>query len=249
MSRAQLLVSVRNAAEAELALQGGARIIDIKEPSRGPLGRADVATIQMIFKTVGDRASLSVAMGELLELEQLESPEQLTALQDVLSQTASPAYVKIGLAGLGNTDAADANNWCARLDAMFRRFPNAKAVPVAYWDAHRVNAPLAIDVFDWAIEHRAAAVLIDTADKTQPGLLAAPEDRVRLAELLAKAHAHHLPAALAGKLMGQTFAAAAALTRDDHGPAILGVRSAACHQHQREGTICPDAVRKLMAIL
>src|SRR5947209_8028398 len=36
-----LLVSVRSAAEARAALDGGAALIDIKEPARGPLGRAD----------------------------------------------------------------------------------------------------------------------------------------------------------------------------------------------------------------
>jgi len=38
---AALLVSVRSAAEALAALAGGAAVIDVKEPSRGPLGRAD----------------------------------------------------------------------------------------------------------------------------------------------------------------------------------------------------------------
>ena len=33
-----LLVSVRSAEEAEIALAGGANLIDIKEPSRGALG-------------------------------------------------------------------------------------------------------------------------------------------------------------------------------------------------------------------
>ena len=35
-----LLVSVRNVEEALAALEGGASLIDVKEPSRGPLGRA-----------------------------------------------------------------------------------------------------------------------------------------------------------------------------------------------------------------
>ena len=39
----RLLVSVRSAAEAEAALAGGAAVIDVKEPTRGALGRADDA--------------------------------------------------------------------------------------------------------------------------------------------------------------------------------------------------------------
>ena len=41
---AGLLVSVRSADEARTALAGGATVIDVKEPERGPLGRADPAT-------------------------------------------------------------------------------------------------------------------------------------------------------------------------------------------------------------
>ena len=36
----QLLVSVRSPAEALAALEGGAALIDVKEPARGSLGRA-----------------------------------------------------------------------------------------------------------------------------------------------------------------------------------------------------------------
>ena len=35
------LVSVRSPEEALAALEGGADLIDVKEPSRGPLGAAD----------------------------------------------------------------------------------------------------------------------------------------------------------------------------------------------------------------
>ena len=44
----QLLVSVRDLGEAAAALAGGADLIDVKEPIRGPLGRADEATIRGI---------------------------------------------------------------------------------------------------------------------------------------------------------------------------------------------------------
>ena len=40
-NRVGLLVSVRDAAEAELALAGGADVIDVKEPNRGSLGAAE----------------------------------------------------------------------------------------------------------------------------------------------------------------------------------------------------------------
>ena len=64
---AGLLVSVRSVAEAEIALAGGAAIIDVKEPSRGALGRADDTIIADIVRSVAGRAPVSAALGELID--------------------------------------------------------------------------------------------------------------------------------------------------------------------------------------
>ena len=49
---AKLLVSVRSAAEAAAALEGGAHVIDVKEPLNGALGNVELwreaATLMMI---------------------------------------------------------------------------------------------------------------------------------------------------------------------------------------------------------
>ena len=67
MTHPRLLVSVRDAAEAAAALAGGAALIDVKEPARGSLGRADAATIAAVVAAVGGRVPVSVALGELRE--------------------------------------------------------------------------------------------------------------------------------------------------------------------------------------
>ena len=53
-----LLVSVRSAAEAITALEAGADVIDVKEPSRGALGAADCETIAAVVRAVAGRAPL-----------------------------------------------------------------------------------------------------------------------------------------------------------------------------------------------
>ena len=63
----KLLVSVRSTAEAEAALRGGADIIDIKEPARGPLGMAPPEVCGSIVQRVAGRAPVSAALGELWE--------------------------------------------------------------------------------------------------------------------------------------------------------------------------------------
>ena len=59
-----LPVSVRSAAEAEAALAGGAAVIDVKEPDRGVLGRADGAVIAAVAGAAAERAPVSAALGE-----------------------------------------------------------------------------------------------------------------------------------------------------------------------------------------
>ena len=61
-----LLVSVRSAAEARIALEAGADLIDVKEPRRGALGAADPAVWKDVCRAVAGRVPVSVALGELV---------------------------------------------------------------------------------------------------------------------------------------------------------------------------------------
>src|SRR5438045_2477000 len=62
---AGLLVSVRSAAEATAALDGGAALIDVKEPALGSLGRAADAVRAEVLAVLAGRVPMSVALGEL----------------------------------------------------------------------------------------------------------------------------------------------------------------------------------------
>ena len=62
-----LLVSVRSAIEARLAYQGGADIIDVKEPHLGSLGAATPSVWHEVYETVNQRVPVSIALGELCD--------------------------------------------------------------------------------------------------------------------------------------------------------------------------------------
>ncbi|WP_425350163.1 (5-formylfuran-3-yl)methyl phosphate synthase [Methylobacterium platani] len=59
--RTRLLVSVRDAAEAALARDHGADLIDAKDPDRGALGALPADTVRAIAAAAGDRLSSAVA--------------------------------------------------------------------------------------------------------------------------------------------------------------------------------------------
>src|SRR4051794_32096425 len=97
--RTGLLVSVRSAAEAEIALTGGADVVDIKEPTRGPLGAADADVIASIADAVAGRAPITAAAGELLDWPVIATAPFIAAI------ALNIEYAKFGLAGCNS--AAD----------------------------------------------------------------------------------------------------------------------------------------------
>ena len=81
-----LLVSVRSALEARLAYQGGADIVDIKEPHLGSLGAATSKVWCEVYDTINQRVPVSVALGEVWE-------------GHVARPNRPFAFAKIGVAG------------------------------------------------------------------------------------------------------------------------------------------------------
>src|SRR5882724_4697103 len=84
----QLLVGVRSAVDAEAAFAGGADVIDIKDPARGALGRADEDVCVAVCTFLAGRRPVSAALGELRDFSG-GAPSGLD-------------YVKCGLAGLAS---------------------------------------------------------------------------------------------------------------------------------------------------
>src|SRR5262249_16429846 len=85
----RLLVSVRSLQQANSALESGVGLIDVKEPARGSLGRADDSVLVGIVGVVEGRVPVSAALGELRDFSG-DWPDALEYL----------AYVKWGPAGL-----------------------------------------------------------------------------------------------------------------------------------------------------
>ncbi len=110
---AQLLVSVRGVEEAEAALAGGAHVIDVKEPSRGSLGRADDAVVEAVIRSVAGRRPVSAACGELLE----------SCAPPV---SAGLSYLKWGLAG-----CASLRDWRDRLHRSSLARPSCNQMPLS----------------------------------------------------------------------------------------------------------------------
>ncbi len=235
--RTALLVSVRNASEAIAALAGGAQVIDVKEPDRGPLGAADMVTIASVVDAVAGRVPVTAAMGELTELIDA----------DYEPLPPGVCLFKIGLAG-----ARTLPNWrrpwqnvVAALRCLSypsNAVPRPAPTAVIYADWKSAGAPEPHDVLSAAAQAGCPALLIDTWDKSAGSLF----DHWPLEEVgrfVPLAQSHGLLVVLAGSLVNETFLSASCLAPD-----LVGVRTAACDAG-RHGCVSAGRVRALRRIL
>ena len=223
----QLLVSVRNSAEAVLAYEAGADLIDVKEPARGALGAVDPSALLAVVETLACRVPVSAALGELLD----ESPVLRAA------ELAGLTYAKFGLAGCGaRTDWVEL--WRARID----QFP-CGVVPVAvvYADSAAM-APSPLEVLAAAVTAGAPVVLVDTHDK-QHGPLLTHWTTVEIQGFVARVHDAGLKIALARSL--DSPAIRKLLPAE---PDIIAVRGAAC-RGERNGPLHASCVKRLANLL
>jgi (5-formylfuran-3-yl)methyl phosphate synthase len=229
---AELLVSVRSAAEAEAALEGEAHLIDVKEPHRGSLGRAAGARIAEVIERVGGRRPVSAALGELGDPADA-APHSGPGL----------AYAKWGLSGLGVY-----SDWRQRWRGACRRVaetdPACRVVAVAYADWKSVAAPSVEEVAALARERPGGVLLVDTFQKG-PGQtlldLLSPDEVIRLCRSCREAGVR---VALAGSL-GATEIEALRPAQPDW----FAVRGAVCVGGGRAGTVSARKVRVLVGLL
>jgi uncharacterized protein (UPF0264 family) len=240
----QLLVSVRSAAEAETALAGGAHVIDVKEPSRGSLGRADDATLAEVVRVVAGRAPVSAALGELHESAG-ELPECAAQLR----------FVKWGLSRFRGAPAHHYNRTLSFPELWMRMalleqatrirwtYPACELVTVAYADAHQADAPDVERVCEFLLEMARGVLLLDTFGKDGRTLLDWL-DESRLERLVERCRTAGVRVALAGSLGFQEIRALRRLRPD-----WFAVRGAACQGQRRTATIDVGMVGRLAELI
>jgi (5-formylfuran-3-yl)methyl phosphate synthase len=232
----RLLVSVRSASEVVPALEGGADIIDAKEPANGSLGRVSPQILAAIARRVPGESGFSIALGDPATRAEIRNAIELAAPVSRAGET----FVKLGFAGLESATTIGA--LLAEAVRVSSARPGLQVVAVSYADHVKAGSAPARVVAHIASDTGAAGVLLDTFGKEGRDLLSWLTP-VELEDWVGGVREQGLLAGLAGSLKGASFRVACAAEPD-----IIGVRGAAC-LGGRNGRIDCRRVRELRAMM
>jgi uncharacterized protein (UPF0264 family) len=229
----KLLVSPASIEEAAEAIEGGACIIDVKNPKEGSLGANFPWMIEGIKDIIPEGTELSATLGDL----------------DYKPGTASLAaygltklgvdYMKAGFFGI--KEPAQALDMATSLKKASN---GTRLVLAGYADFEDVGSISPLLLPEIASKAGAFGVMIDTARKNGNTLFSHLGES-DLQEFIDDAHSHNLIAALAGSLSFDDV-----LKLKEMGADIAGVRGAVCSNGDRmSGSITREKVKELVSLL
>jgi (5-formylfuran-3-yl)methyl phosphate synthase len=246
----RLLVSVRNVREAAVVLDAGVDLLDVKDPAAGSLGMPSAAVLSEIVDcwravTTRPRPSLSVALGEVVDWG-------ADAVERAPVDVGDLAYLKLGTRSLCAAGPRF-SDWSDRLQnawAEVERFVESSLRPgvrpagpgpcavtrpgrilVAYAEEGQVGAPSLDEALALAESQHWDGLLIDTCLKSGRGLLTW-QTPARLMELASRCREAGLLFGLAGQVAARDLPQLVAVGAD-----VIGIRSAACRQGERNAEI------------
>jgi uncharacterized protein (UPF0264 family) len=229
----KLLISPKNETEALEAIEGGADIIDVKNPDEGPLGANFPWVIKRIRQMVPATIEVSCTLGEAPNL-----PGSM-ALAALGAATTEVNYIKTGLYGVKTIEKAV--YLIQSVSKAARDYnPSVKVVAAGYADADRIGTIDPLQVPKIALEAQADVAMIDTAIKDGRNLFRFLT-KSQLRSFVDEAHSYGLKAALAGSLQKEDLPLIYNLGAD-----VAGLRGAACAQGDRvNGHIIREKVQAL----
>jgi dihydroneopterin aldolase len=211
-----MLASVANAAEAGVAAQLGADVIDLKDARRGALGAVPLDAARQVIAAIAGQSETSAALGDPPYDE-----DALLAGAQALA-TMGVGYVKL---------AVDAPTLHRLGDSLGRLARDVALIGMMFAD-EKPDFGLLAKLGDLGFK----GAMLDTRDKTR-GRLITHLEVVQLNQFCSQCRALNLISGLAGSLEAPDVPRLL-LVRPD----VLGFRGALCHAHDRRGPIDPPAV-------
>ncbi|MFB3765912.1 MAG: (5-formylfuran-3-yl)methyl phosphate synthase [Methanotrichaceae archaeon] len=231
----RLLVSPMNIGEAQIALDGGADILDIKNPREGSLGANFPWAIKAVADLAEGRVPVSATIGDL---DYKPGTASLAALG---AAVCGAEYIKAGLLGVKTLDQAE-----DMLEKIVRAVKgldkDKKVVAAGYSDHLRVGSISPMLLPKAAAAAGADLVMVDTAVKDgQSTFRFMSESELR--DFIDLGRTNGLEVAIAGTIGFEHIEMLKMLKPD-----IIGVRGIVCGGDRRSA-IQADLVKKLKSAI
>src|SRR3954468_23666355 len=220
-----MLASVRSLDEALLAIESGADLIDLKEPSQGALGALDHAAVRICVRAIGGRRPVSATIGDVPSMD----PQAVTEAVECMAATGVD-FIKIGF--FFHPRGRDC------VTALSKLARNVRLVAVLFADA-----PYDAGLTEVLSSNGFSGAMLDTAQKQGKTLrhwrtmpeLGSFVNRVRNLKLLS---------GLAGSLRSEDIAPLLTLSPD-----YLGFRGALCPDWDRKKGLDGKAASRIRALI
>lgn len=232
----QLLVSVTYVEEAENAIEGGADIIDIKNPSEGSLGANFPHVIREIVSKIPSSLESSATLGDVPNLPGTVS------LAGAGAALCGVNYVKVGLMGVRTLEEAVFLLKQLR-HAVKMINPHTKVIAAGYADAATVKALNPLLLPRVSSQAGIEGCMIDTAIKDGHNLFYYL-NQDQLENFVTEAHGSGLICALAGSLREEDIPLIQELGAD-----IIGFRTAVCEGDRIHGRVSKSKIQRVRSIL
>ena len=220
-----LLVSVTDKSEAEIALDAGVDILDMKNPAEGALGQLPLEAVADIAALAKGRCTTSATIGDLPM-----QPDLVAAAASAMTETGVD-IVKIGFFGTAHHEAC-AKALCRAVDGR------AGLVAVLMAD----QAP-DFSVIPTLCQQGFYGVMLDTASKNGKHLLDYFEIN-QLQSFCLQAQQHGLISGLAGSIKSVHVEKLAHLNAS-----YLGFRGAVCHAGNRNARLDTNSLLLVKSLL
>jgi len=232
-----LLISPINTQEAREAIDGGADIIDVKNPKEGSLGANFPWVIKNIREITPKDMQVSATLGDV------PYKPGTVALAAAGAVVSGADYIKVGLYGTKNySEALEVMENVVKAVHEFN--DDAVVVASGYADAHRVGAVDPMDIPKVAADSGADLAMVDTAVKDGKTLFDFMNEET-ISQFTNEIHDYGLKSALAGSVTKEQLPLLAELGCD-----VAGIRGAACVGGDRNsGHIHHKAVASLKELV
>lgn len=221
-----MLASVRNLQEATLAYQGGADIIDLKEPKHGALGAVPNGVIHNIVDDLWEKCIISATIGDL--------PANPLIIEEKVMQVAETGvdYVKVGMFSDRHIDIC--------LPRLIHCSNKGIAIIAVFFADMEFDTDHAIKI---AKNAHIKGIMLDTARKHAGGLLS-HKNIIQLEYFVNRARQNDLLSGLAGSLKIDDIPVLLKANPD-----YIGFRTALCANKKRESLIDKSSINNVRKVI